>query len=447
MTKYYSPLELAAGVKIGSNDEVTIEMGQPSDTYAGVDGVVTSKQNFHIIVDSDNDGNEIGGFTIRSGGLTVDTSTELLKVAPNGVITVKSAYALPIVDGTSGQQLTTNGAGQTSWAANASAITPFKYNREWHISPDLGSDTLGDGSEEKPYATVAKVKSVIGVQTGHAIYLHVGSYTENVNWNIGNTDFITMLDGGTVNITGNWTFSHTGAGSVRVWNGGFNGTVAVTGTGPTFFTSTNLNGAFTKSGSGYVELRLAAEVNAATSTISITGAGQFMMHGGAANFVTINNASATFVSRGSNIAVINLQAGTALVDTAFVYSATATTASVTSAAGTFFYGYNSHFVTATGTLSRVNLAGYWSMNDCQYDKVNSTLSGINLSTLSHFDTIQSQGSIITTPKTVATLGSAAVVGARSFVTDANETAFGTAVTGGGANKVPVYSNGISWMIG
>lgn len=38
-------------------------------------------------------------------------------------------------------------------------------------------------------------------------------------------------------------------------------------------------------------------------------------------------------------------------------------------------------------------------------------------------------------------------GARAFVTDATASTFGTAYTSGGANKVPVYSDGTSWFIG
>jgi hypothetical protein len=58
----------------------------------------------------------------------------------------------------------------------------------------------------------------------------------------------------------------------------------------------------------------------------------------------------------------------------------------------------------------------------------------------------------TTAKTVASLTSAgtAGAGARDFVTDATVAAsgnFGAAVTGGGANKVPVYSDGAGWFIG
>lgn len=55
----------------------------------------------------------------------------------------------------------------------------------------------------------------------------------------------------------------------------------------------------------------------------------------------------------------------------------------------------------------------------------------------------------TNPVTVATLTAAATAGAgaRSFVTDANATTFNSVVAGGGANKVPVFSDGADWRIG
>jgi hypothetical protein len=58
--------------------------------------------------------------------------------------------------------------------------------------------------------------------------------------------------------------------------------------------------------------------------------------------------------------------------------------------------------------------------------------------------------VIQTPAlTVATLPAAttAGAGARSFVTDANATTFLSTVAGGGANKVPVVSDGTNWLIG
>jgi hypothetical protein len=50
---------------------------------------------------------------------------------------------------------------------------------------------------------------------------------------------------------------------------------------------------------------------------------------------------------------------------------------------------------------------------------------------------------------VAALPSAAAVGigARNFVIDATATTFNSTVAGGGANKVPVFSDGTNWKIG
>ena len=55
----------------------------------------------------------------------------------------------------------------------------------------------------------------------------------------------------------------------------------------------------------------------------------------------------------------------------------------------------------------------------------------------------------TAPVTVASLPSASTVGAgsRSFVTDSSVSTFGTTVAGGGATKVPVYSDGTNWKVG
>jgi hypothetical protein len=55
----------------------------------------------------------------------------------------------------------------------------------------------------------------------------------------------------------------------------------------------------------------------------------------------------------------------------------------------------------------------------------------------------------TTPVTYANLPAAtsAGAGARAFITDGSTTTFGATVAGGGANKVPVYSDGTNWKVG
>lgn len=63
--------------------------------------------------------------------------------------------------------------------------------------------------------------------------------------------------------------------------------------------------------------------------------------------------------------------------------------------------------------------------------------------------VQNSGVVVITPTTVAALPAAAAgnKGARAFVTDATATTFASIAAGGGANSVPVYSDGTNWRIG
>jgi len=63
--------------------------------------------------------------------------------------------------------------------------------------------------------------------------------------------------------------------------------------------------------------------------------------------------------------------------------------------------------------------------------------------------ILTAGIVKTTAKTFATLPTAANAGAgaRSFITDANTATFGSQVTSGGSNAVPVWTNGTNWYVG
>jgi len=63
--------------------------------------------------------------------------------------------------------------------------------------------------------------------------------------------------------------------------------------------------------------------------------------------------------------------------------------------------------------------------------------------------ILTAGVVKTTAKTFSTLPAAANIGAgaRSFITDANTATFGSQVTSGGSNAVPVWTNGTNWYVG
>jgi hypothetical protein len=65
------------------------------------------------------------------------------------------------------------------------------------------------------------------------------------------------------------------------------------------------------------------------------------------------------------------------------------------------------------------------------------------------NTMTAAGYTTAAPVTVGGLTAAATAGAgaRHFVSDANATTFQSIVAGGGANKIPVYSDGVNWRIG
>ena len=67
---------------------------------------------------------------------------------------------------------------------------------------------------------------------------------------------------------------------------------------------------------------------------------------------------------------------------------------------------------------------------------------------SNFDGVVAQ-TVQTSPTTYAQLPNATTAGAgtRAFITDGSTATFGATVTGGGANLVPVYSDGTNWKVG
>ena len=80
-------------------------------------------------------------------------------------------------------------------------------------------------------------------------------------------------------------------------------------------------------------------------------------------------------------------------------------------------------------------------------KISITYFLTSISTL--FTSITPTSYIKVAAVTVANLPSAATVGAgaRATVSDATATTFASTVAGGGANIVPVYSDGTNWKIG
>lgn len=81
--------------------------------------------------------------------------------------------------------------------------------------------------------------------------------------------------------------------------------------------------------------------------------------------------------------------------------------------------------------------------------VNGTPIGASTPSTGKFSSLESTSYVKSASTVVASLPAAGTVGAgsRHFVTDATATTFLSTVAGGGANKVPVVSDGTNWLIG
>ena len=113
------------------------------------------------------------------------------------------------------------------------------------------------------------------------------------------------------------------------------------------------------------------------------------------------------------------------------------------------------------TVSIANMSQVWMSNTNTYNGIAMSIStlgyGANSASrllLLKVDgntkfALDGNGTILVTNNSVAMLPSASSVGAgaRSFVYDSTSTSFSTTVSGGGSNRVPVYSDGTSWRIG
>jgi hypothetical protein len=164
-------------------------------------------------------------------------------------------------------------------------------------------------------------------------------------------------------------------------------------------------------------------------------------------------------------AYIGVNAPAAFVGNLFEFRQSGTARAMLSASGTFNVNLlgntssssNAQLALATTgmTLSR-NIADASPAVVVQQTHASSTgdilqvkNSAATVVTVTQAGQLQCTGSIKSQSTTVAALVAAATAGsgARSFVTDATATTFLSIAAGGGANKVPVVSDGTNWLIG
>jgi hypothetical protein len=192
-----------------------------------------------------------------------------------------------------------------------------------------------------------------------------------------------------------------------------------------------------------------------SSTLSITGSGTTVLVGGNYFTLAVNNAAAgalvkTVVSMGP----VTLTAGTLQLSDTLIYAGANTANAITQSAGSVITVNNCQTLIPDLTnVARNSFGGYYSIINAIYDKTNSTFGGTSLNSIVYSqyinaDRLTTSGSVVTTPTALGNL--TAVAGGRAFINNGNLVAagnFGAQIGSGGANVVPVWSDGSNWYIG
>jgi hypothetical protein len=357
---------------------------------------------------------------------------------------------------------------------DASSIYITGYAIEIHVSPSaLNND--GNGTIGTPVKTIARAKELLAqaFETSSAgqrntIILHPGDYAENVTIDTQYTVLTTHeLVGKNTTLSGTLTITKgctiDGLKMTNLVISADNTTGSVDIIGCTVTTAT------TKTSTAYTVFR---GCDLSTSTMSITGGGTTVLNGGNYFTLAVNNAAAGVLAKAViSMGPVTQTAGTLQLSDTLIYAGANTANAITQSAGSVITVNNCQTLIPDLTnVARNSFGGFYSILNAVYDKANSTFAGTSLNSILYSQYINADrltigglisatgnitggnintGSrVVTTPVAFSTL--TAVTGARAFVNDGNlvaATNFGAQVSGGGANTVPVWSDGTNWYIG
>jgi hypothetical protein len=300
-------------------------------------------------------------------------------------------HNVKITSPTAGQFLSYDSANAVWVNQTVAQYSPKKYSKEYHVDPANGDDTAAGGSET-PFKTITAALTHV-TNGGDALILHPGTYSEAVTVTTLNLDIIGRTGGGgIVNLSGAWTYN-VASGSIRVEGVNHSGAVTISNASSFYARKSLFTGGITKGGSGYVDITDCDAQSA--NALTVTGSGIVAFNGGLQAAIVVNNASATVtVANSKNLTSATVTNGTLVVNDSYIFSASNTTAAITSAVGTVVYLQNSRIVKPNQTAGFVTLAGIYSMTNMSYDHANSTL-GTRLATTSYFDALHAGSGNIT----------------------------------------------------
>jgi hypothetical protein len=220
-----------SGTAVDINETVTV-LGDL--TYDSVTGLLTIPYT-----------DEAG--VVNSKTVTISSLDVLTTAQPTPTLTGNTTNLNSAFKDTAGNTWIVDANGDAVQAGN----TPFKNLNEFHVDPN-GNDTTGDGSQEKPYATITKALTVAG--QGDQIIVHAGTYTENVTISTPNVSLVGAQSdwGSLTQINGSISVTASGT-SVKIADLTVT-SISDTGTGDLYLNNVSVNSTLTST-AGYLEIR------------------------------------------------------------------------------------------------------------------------------------------------------------------------------------------------
>jgi len=282
----------------GSSGDIDVIGGKLfTDKLDHTDGVLTASSAIIVDADSKIDNFNVDNLNFNGNSITSTDTNGNIELTPNAAgDLVLDGVNWPQADGATGQFLTTDGAGQLSWATVISSFS---------LAADSGTTDTFNTGETLTFAGGTGVDTTVtNNQISIAIGQDVGT-TANVTFNTVTADLTGDVTGNvtgdltgdvTGNVTGNVTGDLTGNVTGNV-TGDLTGDVTSTGTST--FSTVDING-------GAIDGTAIGATSASTGAFTtLTTSGDATIGGNLTVNGTVTSVNSTTVELGDNIIVLN----------------------------------------------------------------------------------------------------------------------------------------------